>query len=395
MNQLLQFAALSLQFSTMGTYEGAAQAIAATAQISHREHDSAVRELPPEEYRRLSIQVLASAQTKVEMRIKNPALSQNGLDPKIVTALREQRSYLEAQLHNLSDMRVGTKHGIQRSSLVARVNDLSPCRQASIRSVNGRERDVIFTPQAPDNYYKIEGCSFGKLAGQIQLEPHPTSREQTALPIRLQLKPVANSWSDTEIEAYLDAHLSGVLDSPVTLVIFPGKGQRLELPGCFFVARRAEPKLLETVPASWVNLQSSTTAAGRVIRQLEYISPPQSGEGVPNHAAGTSALVLRSDSNSFEAGVDAYGLSRLNPSWKVQSVQLQWYVVSCPGDVMQAHNSGTWTTTWTENGLKVGWVAQSCRSYIPPLFTFDLSSSLYAIKVWVIGPAGTDPVATN
>lgn len=375
------------------------------------EVQSAMRGLSAQQYERFRVSALAGAQRKVVSNLKNSSLSQNGVDQKLMATLEEQRAYL-VQLHNdagnlplttpkqklmqSASLKAtpSTNSAPSKTALKTTVFDALNCKRPQIRSVNGKKRDAIFTPQLPDNVYHIEGCMFGRVPGQIQLEPHPVSREQTALPIRLQLKPVANSWSEHEIDAYLDDHLAGVFDAPVTLVIFPGKGRRLELPGCFFVARRGEPKLLGTIPASWVKLQATTTAV-RGIKQLEYVSPPQRGAGVPSYASGTSALTLRSDSIPFEAGVDVFDLSKLNPGWKVESMQLQRYVVSCPGDVTRAENFGKWNATWIEDGFTVGWATQSCAAYVSPTFNFDLSTSLYALKVWVVGPVGTEPLRTN
>jgi hypothetical protein len=380
------------------------------AQFDHKE-TTATRELAPERYEKLRLGALSLARVKVFSKLSKSSLSESGVDWNMMAALDQQRAYLLERAPLASDppQAAQQNNGTFVPSLAAAprsksaladvpvwtgISMASTCKSPQIRSVNGKAQNAVFTPRLPDNVYRIEGCMFGRVPGQIQLEPHPTSREQTALPIRLRLKPVANSWSDSQIDVYLDDHLSGVSDTPVTLVIFPGKGQRVELRGCFFVARRGEPKLLHTIPASWVKLEATTTTA-RGIRQLEYVSSLQAREGIPNDASGTSALILRSDSTPFESGTDVFELSRLNSGWRVESVQLQHYVVSCPGDVVQAKKSGQWATAWTHEGVKVKWAAESCRSYIPPQFKFELSTSLYALKIWVVGPAGTEPIRTK
>ena len=370
------------------------------AQFEHKE-TPATSDLAPERYETLRLRALSLARVKVFSKLKNSSLSESGVDRDMIAALDQQRAYLLERSPSVPN----PSHAAQSNDKYIPGLAVAPgvpngksisltCKSPQIRSVNGKAQNAVFTPQLPYNVYRIEGCMFGRIPGQIQLEPHPASREQTALPIRLRLKPMANSWSDNEIDAYLDDHLSGVLDTPVTLVIFPGKGQRVELSGCFFVARRGEPKLLDTIPSSWVKLQATSTTE-RGIKQLEYLSSLQARGGIPNGASGTSALIARSDSAPFVSGTDVFDLSRLNAGWRVESVQLQHYVVSCPGDVVQAKNSGHWAAAWTRDGVKVRWAAESCTSYIPPHFKFELSTSLYALKIRVVGPAGTEPIRTN
>ncbi len=379
------------------------------AQFDYKEI-TASRELAPEQYEKLRLGALSLARVKVFSKLRNSSLSEGGVDRNMMAALDQQRTFLlergpfAANTPQPAQQNSGTyvpslavaprSKSALAGTPVWTGTSASTCKSPRIRSVNGKAQNAVFTPRLPDNVYRIEGCMFGSMPGQIQLEPHPTSREQTALPIRLRLKPVANSWSDNQIDAYLDDHLSGVSDTPVTLVIFPGKGQRVELRGCFFLARRGEPKLLDAIPSSWVKLQAPATPE-RGIKQLEYVSSLQAREGIPNDASGTSALILRSASAPFESGTDVFELSRLNSGWRVESVQLQHYVVSCPGDVVQARKSGQWATAWTHDTVKVKWAAESCRSYIPPQFKFDLSTSLYALKIWAVGPAGTEPIRTN
>jgi hypothetical protein len=107
--------------------------------------------------------------------------------------------------------------------------------------------------------------------------------------------------------------------------------------------------------------------------------------------AGTSALVVRSDPEQFSGGTDSFDFSGLNAGWTVESIQLLDYRVSCPGDITSARSFGNWKTSWADRGFAVTWASNTCTSYIPPVSSFALSSSEYAIKVWVIGPAGTQP----
>jgi hypothetical protein len=381
-----------------------------TTILCERKEASAGRDFSPQEYEKLRVNALSAARVKLVSKLTNPTLSQNGVDRKIMAALEQQRAYLE-RTPPVADPRLTTElnngqsparlavtprsdSALAETAVRSNTFGVPPCTHPQIRSVNGKVQSAVFTPQLPDNVYRIEGCMFGTVPGQIQLEPHPGSRERSALPIRMLLKPVSNSWSDNEIVAYLDDRISGVLDAPVTLVIFPGKGRRVELAGCFFLARRGAPRLLNRLPASWVKLQV-TTRAVRGIKQLEYVSPPQAQEGVPNRAHDTSAVILRSDSIPFESGADEFELSRLNSGWRVESMQVEGYVVSCPGDVVQASNYGKWAATWNDDGVKISWAAEMCRSYIPPQFSFELSTSLYALRIRVVGPTGTEPIGTK
>jgi hypothetical protein len=179
-----------------------------------------------------------------------------------------------------------------------------------------------------------------------------------------------------------------------TLVVLLRDGRRIELHGCRFVALRGEPRILKTIAASWVKL-SATGSRFRPIPQFEYVSPPTSGEDIPPGAAKMSALVIRSDANSFGAGVDTYDFSALSPGWVVESIQIQNYDVACPGDVTRTEQFGNASAKVDDHGLTVTWASHSCSSFIPPMFGFKMASSEYAVKVWVTGPIGTEPVGVD
>jgi hypothetical protein len=329
-----------------------------------------LRTLPPNEYVSLRIATLAHARETVSAKKRNPRISTNGLDPKILGILAEQRA----------------NQGLVKAGR---------CDGSTIRSVNGKATGAIFTPMAPDNHYKIEGCSFGRWPGAVKL-----AVDTRNLPVAFALEPITlqldspASWSDREIDVHLDPRLSGIPDFAAILVVYPANGREIKAPGCQFVAVRGFPQLLKTIPAAWVRLDA-TFASLHPIRQLEYVSPSTVGEEVPRDAIGTSVFVVRSDSDSFVAGVDTYDFSQLNAGWVVDSVQLERFGASCPGDVTVAQSKGTWATTWIPRGFAVAWASDVCESYIPPVFSFTLNSSQYAAKVWVIGPAGTQQMRTG
>ena len=374
------------------------------------------RQMPAEEYEKVCAQVLAHTKVQLSPKLKNPGISQSGLDPAVVSALEEQRAYLDEPRALLAAPNAPagsaklTNYGVGNSSLPGK--DLNPgllaqpvdsrsrnpkdlasaplCRAPMIRSVNGKSSGVVFTPLTQNNLYRIEGCFFGNVRGQIQLEPHPAVLGQSALPIILQLDNSVAAWTDSEIDAHLDPKLSGIPDYPVTLVIYPGRGQRMELPGCVFIAVRGEAQLLNVIPSAWVKLHA-TIAGSRSIKQLEYVSPPAKGSEAPRDAGETSAFVVRVDSDNFGAGRDIYDFSRLNSGWAVDSVQLHTYTASCPGFVTTAQSLGRWDVAWGARSFTVGWEDDFCISRLPP-YTFSLSFSQYAARVWVIGPVGTQPV---
>lgn len=326
--------------------------------------------------------LMARATPHLTPILRNPAISDRGLDPATLTVLQQQQAY---------------RHSITRT-ITARSatgpfdeNPALSCQTALIHSVNGKATGAIFTPQMPNNSFRIEGCLFGDLRGQLDLEPHPLDPALRIPTIPLTIDAVHSSWSNTRIEAHLDSHLSGIPDVPVTLVMHLPEGHRIELPGCFFVAARGDPKLLESIPASWITLQPSTIHS-RSIERLEYVSPPVNGSGVPPDAAGASAFVSRLDGEDFGAGADIYDFSQLNPGWVVESVQLQTYVIACPGTSLARHSSGHWDTQWNGRKVTVQLRDDVCSSRVSPSFIFNLSVSQYALKVWVVGPVGTKPL---
>jgi hypothetical protein len=342
--------------------------------------------------------VLANARVTAGPKLKNPAISSDGLAPGVVRALLEQRSNFEAR------GAVALMRDPVDASARELVDDNSrkppslsgdpPCREPMIRAVNGKTRSVIFTPAAADNRYRIEGCFFGNAPAIVQLEARSGPRQPNAIPsIPMQLDSTSSTaWSEHEINVQLDPGLSGFPDYPVTLVIYPVKHRRIELRGCRFVAARGNPQLLSLIPSAWVRLYPSGVGS-RSIRQLEYVSPTETSGAIPKGAAAASAFVVRSDPGQFGIGRDSYDFSHLNPGWAVQSVQLQTYSVSCPGVVTSAQSFGRWEAEWTPLGVKVAFKDSVCTSSVPPSVAFNLSLSQYAIRVWVVGPVGTQPLA--
>ena len=342
-------------------------------------------------------QALKNARAKTGPKLMNPAISGRGLAPRIVRALQEQRNYLEThgpvaltQLPVNAAVRESVGDNSRKFRALSRD---PPCAEPLIRSVNGKTKGVVFTPMAANNTYLIEGCSFGDAPGIVELEALSGSHQPNAiLPIPMRLGSTSlGAWSNHEITAQLDAELSGVPDYRVTLVIYPAKHQRIELRGCRFVATRSDPQLLTVIPSAWSSVPSGV--GSRSIRQLEYVSPTQASGAVPKDATASSAFVVRSDPEQFGIGRDRYDFSHLNPGWVVESIQLQTYRVSCPEVAAPVQSSRGREAAWTPLGVSIAFQETVCTSTAPASFAFNVSLSQYAIRVWVIGPLGTQPLA--
>lgn len=359
----------------------------AGAQSGQRPTDRTVaevnaRELPVEQYARLSTDALSKAVARLGPRIKNPRLSRGGLDQEIAAILDEQHRYLHnSGNRNLSELRLASAPDAGRFHTPTSSGCLSP----AIEMVNGRRSGAILTPRPGDNHIRVEGCGFGSEPGEVHLQLDSGKTRS----INLQLTG-AHAWSDREINLRLDPGLTGITDSRATLAVRLADGQKIEIQDCRFVAARGEPLALKTVAASSVQLGTSSSPSVS-LPQLEYVSPPIVGQEIPPDAARVSALVIRSASQPFEAGTDRYDLATLNPGWVIDSIQIQTYAISCPGDVTRTVKFGEWNTQFDERGVTVSWAGHSCSSFIPPVFQFNLSASEYGLKVWLTGPIGTDP----
>ncbi len=351
-----------------------------------------------DEYQKQWSQAVKNARVETGPKLRNPAISNDGLAPAVVSSLRQQRDYLEAQgtvpptkapVNAANRELIGNTSRRPRSSAAD-----PPCREPIIRSVNGKTKGVVFTPTAADNIYRIAGCFFGDAPGIVQLEVHSAPQQPGAIPpIAMQLDSASpEAWSEHELTAHLDTELSGISDYPVTLVIYPARHRRIELRGCRFVAARGRPQLLRMIPSKWVRLYPSGVGS-RSIRQLEYVSPTETSSAVPKDASAASAFVVRSDPRQFGIGGDSYDFSQLNPGWVAESVQLQTYNVSCPEVATSTQSFGGWKAEWTPLGVRVAFQESVCASSVPPRFGFNMSQSQYAIRVWVIGPIGTPPLA--
>ena len=369
--------------------------------------------LPASRYLELRTQSLVHARLIAGPRLKNPNLN-GGLDRTIATTLAEQRA---SRLNRvgapspppstatlLSDHPATLLPSPTTAQLTQQargplqhepVPQKYPCSFPAVRAVNGRSYSPVFTPVEPDNHYRITGCGFGSAPGIVRLQPSSTSLPlgPTLQPITLQLDTLS-AWADDHIDVHVNSSLTGVPDFTADLVIQFPNGRTIQMPRCQFLAARGEPQLLRAIPAAWVRLDATSLSA-RAIHQVEFESPPVDGEELPPDATGSSAFIVRSDPQAFATGKDSYDLSQLAPGWVIESVQLRVFNAVCPGESKIPVSNGSWETTWTPRGFVVVWADETCASPIPPVFNFTLSSSQYATNIWVIGPAGTQPLPNN
>jgi hypothetical protein len=363
-------------------------------------------------YEKLREQTLANARVILGPKTRNPRLATTGVDSGPQAILAEQRAYLQSHagaqavvatnsllLPSQKTTLLGATHGNSGSLAQPPASPLRPgmlsrtsCASPTIRSVNGRSSGAVFTPVEPDNDYRIEGCGFGSKPGNVRLQPDLRSLQigVSSRSLSMELDSPA-SWTDEEITVHIDPKLAGVSDIPVDLVVHLASGREVPLLGCMFVAARGDPVLLKTIPAAWVKLDA-TFVSSRPIAQLEYVSPPDTSDEIPPDALGSSVFIARSDRKPFVAGRDLYDFSQLSPGWAVESFQLNEFAISCPADKVPAESKGAWTTIWSAHGFAVSWARDTCTLSASPAFIFTLNFSQYAANVWVIGPAGTQPI---
>lgn len=371
--------------------------------------------LPPSRYSELRTQALAHARLIAGPRLRNPNLASGGLDRNTATALAEQRANrlnragLSSPAPNATALLSGSPatllpQAAPRQPIPAGSPILgnplvqkSSCTFPAIRAVNGRTTAPIFTPAEPDNHFRISGCGFGFSPGLVRLLPSAASPlpgpGSSPQPIALQLE-TPGSWTDSYIDVRINPGLSGLPDFNADLVVQLPSGRSVQLTNCQFLAARGEPQLLRSIPAAWVRLDTSSVST-RSIHQVEFESPPVSGEEMPLDASGASAFIARSDPQAFSTGKDIYDLSQLAPGWVAESVQLRVFSPACPGVSKVPVSNGSWETSWSRNGFIVAWAGETCSSPIPPVFNFTLNSSQYAANIWVIGPVGTQPFPNN
>jgi hypothetical protein len=290
-----------------------------------------------------------------------------------------------------------------------------------ILSVSGSSFPATFTPTDKYNMYSIKGCSFGAQAptnSQIPTDWVHIYGGSGSFDGKFAIK----FWSDNEIDVSLDESITGFPDlDNLNLVVKRADGQQIQKEGFKFYAAR-EPVLLASIPQSWVTLASFPSPCGGSNTNCwytEYSSPPASTSMAPYPAipppgpyAG-SAYVGRSSNGLKYAWLDGvndyYDFTHLAPGWTTDpsdqqhQPQLIPYDAKCPaGDgwtVTYKQSFGAWSAQWDGNNIRVGLSDASCSGFFAPSLGIDnyqnWSGSYYALKVWVTGPRGTDPLTDN
>jgi|SRR5579864_177914 len=281
-------------------------------------------------------------------------------------------------------------HNFDSSVLVCAQNP-----QFRILNVSGSSFPATFTPIDQYNLYTITGCSFGNANPNNKVYVYGTGQFQGNFNIKF--------WNDNSIALSLDESISGFPDlDNLTLVVQRSDGQQAQKGGFKFYAARQTVEL-KTIPTSWVNL--ATLTSGFKTLSAEYSSPPTSDQGGPGPGPG-SAYVSRYFSGAKFDPVSTYDhfyFNNLAPGWNTDSFQLTTYPLDCPYTVTWRQNFGAWSSGWDGNNIYVGLSDTSCSGFNPdslilgiPLNIYqNRTGSYYALKVWVTGPRGLDPLTNN
>lgn len=286
-----------------------------------------------------------------------------------------------------------------------------------ILTVSGSATSATFTPIDEYNLYTIRGCSFGNEAPTNDSGPTDWVHIYGGAG-SFYGKFAIKFWSDNEIDVSLDGSLSGFPDlSNITLVVKRGDGQQTQKGGFNFYAAR-QTVLLNSIPQSWVTLASFPEPFQHPWT-MTYSSPPASSRnatlyptpaiGPPGPTAG-SAYVSRSSNGDKYASVtsayDYFDFSHLAAGWTTDpsdqqhQPELITFDQYCPaGDgwtVTYKESFGSWSSQWDGNNIQVGLSDTSCSGFFGPSLGINnyenWSGSYYALKVWVTGPRGTDPL---
>ncbi len=246
----------------------------------------------------------------------------------------------------------------------------------SVSTINGlAPRGIVFASEVGGAggvvvQYSFLGCNFGSQPGQLSLVG-PFKRSK--IPFN-----IAN-WTDQRITAALDLSVSGEPDqnNNVTFVLTRADGQRLELDGNGFYARRTSITL-SAVPQGWVTLATIRDASGAVLTPEYQTATPTT----------SSATVGRYSANSFGAGQDVFDLSHINSQFTIDSMQLlkvSGQSVCITSEV--AYVAGAISAQWDGENIRVTSEGTTCQGTTIGAAAF----SLYTLQVQVTGPAGLDP----
>jgi len=264
--------------------------------------------------------------------------------------------------------------------------------QFRILTVSGSQSTVTFTPIDQYNLYTITGCSFG----------NPDSKDKVYLygANNLNVDFLIQFWSDNSIAVCLNPGLAGLPDlNKLTLVVQRGDGQQAQKGGFSFYAARQTVQL-SAIPSSWVTLAAlgSGSTYGNKTMDAQYSSPPTSS---PGPGAGTAYVSRSFNGAKFDPtgqNPDFYNFTHLAPGFTTDSMQLITYPQNCPYVVTYKQDFGTWHAYWgtdNPNNIYIFLSDTTCSGVLPPTPWINYQNSTgsyYALKVWVNGPLGIDPI---
>ena len=285
-----------------------------------------------------------------------------------------------------------------------------------ILKVSGQEgSSAIFTQDPEFNPFTIAGCHFGNGQGQAHLND-ATGKKLADL--------VIDSWTDTLLKVEVDPRMPASNDlGNVTLVINPVSGQQVQRQGYKFHAMRKRVSLANLAPPGSSIINQSMVAHGPAVLALSIamevdgypvnplFSTPYRGiassiasekqislaEALAygNDGQGMTAGVDRDSSgHGYQNGIDTWQIKTLAPGFSVDSFQIKtWNVSFCttgfPIADIQTHNYGNWNAVLQGDTITVQWKSEYCEGNNGG---HNGTNSSYALNIWVIGPAGIDPI---
>ena len=278
-----------------------------------------------------------------------------------------------------------------------------------IGTVDGQKSGVYFSPIAgAEGTFVIQGCGFGTTPGQVYLSGvHYPSGPAMYHPMGLALGQVsfqipANSWSDRQITAIIDANAGGLYDTNnVTLVVKTASGQLYQATGFNFAAAY-DFQTLTSIPQSpsAVTLQlaavnDSTGSPVLPLYETPWIySSPQHSLGVDRN---TISFTLPG-SYTFPGGTDTYQF-HFAQGFRLANNGVQLYhsdltAASCQSSPNgQFSTSGNWAVNYTSpTSVQISWQEQGCWPTSNPGSALDYASvSAYSLWITVWGPRGVSP----
>jgi hypothetical protein len=296
------------------------------------------------------------------------------------------------------------------------------CAGPQIHAVNGKTSGVVFTQDPKYNDYIITGCGFGTQQGQVYL-----SGAVTGGSINMAVKP--GSWSDTQIEVYVQPGLTGVLDGWPDLIVAPVGTTQAKFPKCRFYAQRQSVPL-PYIPQQYVTLANIPVGDSTHGMGTKYCPGPDLTHLFPCIAfnAGykldgiTNGVDYRNDPTNFlvsnavdrdggqldfNSGEDVYDLSYMAPGFVVDHFTVFWYAWThdvCegwasdvhpkkPGDSVGYYTEGYYRQIQkTPTKLLVDWGVDHCAwRWLGVFRVDDWYNSGYSLQIYVIGPIGIDP----